>query len=266
MVNAAADVLVERLDNGIGRILIDRPHRNNAFRLETLEQVSSAVDELAEDADVKAIVLAGKGPNFSAGADFDFLATLRTKSPLEIQDTVYSRAQGAARRLYHCRKPTVAAVAGAAITLGCELALACDFRIVDEQAYFQEAWVRVGLLPPLGGLFLLPRIIGMGRAAEMVLQGRKVKAEEALRLGLATEVTAADALLDRASALAGELGALPPNAYRLAKVGFHRGLESTIDHEWIANAMAQPLLIASEDFGEGVEAIKARRMPIYSGR
>lgn len=260
------DVVTEDAGGGVGLLVFARPEFNNAIRPAGLVQISRAIDVLSEDASVRAIVVAAQGKHFSAGADFEFLEGLKTTPPLAIQDTVYTQAQGAMRRLYNCRKPTVAAVSGAAVTLGCELALACDFRVVSETAFFQEAWIRIGLLPPLGGLFLLPRLVGAGLAAEMVLQGRRVRAEEAVRIGLAKEMVETESLRDRAIELARELAALPPHAYRLAKAGLHRGFESGMEQEWAANASAQAILISSEDFAEGLEAVKEKRGANFSGR
>lgn len=267
MMNAQLkDIAVEYLDGGVALIEMARPDRNNAFDITTLNELSAAFDSMTADPTVKAIVLAGRGRHFSTGASPELMLHLRDAPPLTVQDNVYSSAQGVARRIYNCRKPTIAAVSGAAVTLGCEFAIACDFRIIDATAMFQEAWVRLGLLPPLGGLFLLPRMVGVARAAEMVLQGRKIRAEEAAKIGLANELVAADALRPRAFALAAELGALPPNGYRLAKAGFHRGLESTMEAEWSANAMAQAILMSSEDFAEGVASVHERRPAVYTGR
>jgi enoyl-CoA hydratase/carnithine racemase len=261
-----SDVVIEHSGDGVGLLVLARPERNNAIRPAGLVQISQALDKLAADESVRAIVVAARGKHFSSGADFEFLEDLKEASPLTIQDTVYTQAQGAMRRLYNCRKPTVAAVSGAAVTLGCELALACDFRVVSQTAFFQETWIRIGLLPPLGGLFLLPRLVGAGLAAEMVLQGRQVRAEEAVRIGLAREMVEPEALLDRAIELARELAALPPQAYRLAKAGLHRGFESGMEQEWAANASAQAILISSEDFAEGLEAVKQKRKARFLGR
>src|SRR3546814_19474873 len=111
----------------------------------------------------------------------------------EIKDMVYANFQGAARAIYRSPKPTLALVQGAAVTVGCELALACDFRLAADNAMFQESWIRPGIMPPLGGPFLLPRIVGLGRPMEVCLRGRKVRAESPAALGLVSEVAADDA-------------------------------------------------------------------------
>lgn len=168
--------------------------------------------------------------------------------------------------MYRCPKPTVAAVHGAAITVGCELALACDFRLVSPTALFQESWVRLGLLPPLGGLFLLPRLVGLGRANEMCLSGRGVGAAEAIRIGLASELIEGDGLAARVQDFAAELAALPPLAYAAAKEGLQRGLESGMEAEWSANVSAQAALLSTDDFAEGLAAVTEKRTGRFAGR
>lgn len=258
------DIRLERRDD-LGWIRIYRPERRNAVRPRTLMEICTALDELTADGSVRAIVLTSEGKHFSAGAEFSFLEDLQTTPAPQIKSQIYTHFQGAARRLYHCRKPTLALVNGAAVTVGCELALACDVRLVTPTAQFQESWVRLGLLPPLGGLFLLPRLIGLGRASEMCLSGRAVGAEEAVRIGLAAELVQAEELEARGEALARELAALPPLAYAAAKEGLHRGLESSMENEWMANVSAQSVLLGTQDFVEGVAAVKEKRPPRFAG-
>lgn len=256
-----------RVVNAVGTIEIDRGDGRNTLRPGTLREICSAVDRFHDDPEVRVIVLAGAGKHFSAGADFSFLQQLTTMSAVDIRNQIYSAFQGAARRIWNCSKPTVAAVNGAVITVGCELALACDFRIVGPTATFQESWIKLGIMPPLGGLFLLPRIVGLGLAKEMMLTGRAVEAEEALRIGLASRMAdSAESLADAAQAYAEELAALPPLAYRAAKEGLHRGLESSMEKEWATNVLAQSILLGTEDFREGLAAVTERRAPRFEGR
>jgi enoyl-CoA hydratase/carnithine racemase len=259
------DIRLERSD-GIGRLMINRPDRRNAVRPQTLHEIGHAMDVLTAAPDVRAIVLSGVGRHFSAGAEFAFLEELKSTPPVDVKAQIYAHFQGAARRIYHCPKPTLAVVNGAAVTVGCELALACDFRLVTPTAQFQESWIRLGLMPPLGGLFLLPRLVGLGRAAELCLAGRPVGADEALRIGLASEVVPVDEADARSLIFARELVALPPLAYASAKEGLHRGLESSMDHEWMTNVSAQSVLLSSRDFAEGVAAVQERRPPSFVGR
>jgi enoyl-CoA hydratase/carnithine racemase len=247
----------------VGTLMLNRPHLGNAVRGRTLEEFCQAIDRLTQDRCVGAIVIAAEGKHFCAGAELSFLDDLTTRTALEIQNEVYTHFQGAAKRLYHCPKPTVAAVSGAALTVGCELALACDFRLADDTANFAETWIKLGAMPPLGGLFLLPHLVGLGRASEMVLRGRSIKGEEAYRIGLVSELVAASELASRAQQLAEELAAGAPAAYTAVKEALHRGMESSMDREWAANMEAQSLLLSSDDFREGLAAAKEKRSPAF---
>jgi enoyl-CoA hydratase/carnithine racemase len=254
------------IEEGIGVLCLRRPEASNAVRPQTLQELCAALDSLIADSAVKAIILRGEGKHFCAGADFAFLDQLTHTPPLQIQQEIYAHFQGAARRIYDCPKPTLALVAGIAVTVGCELALACDFRLAAEDARFQESWIKLGLLPPLGGLFLLPRLIGLGRAAQMVLRGEPVAAAAALQMGLVTEVVPRDQLDKRGLQFAIELSRLPPTAYTAVKQGLHRGLESSMQNEWAANVLGQALLLSSSDFREGLAAVKERRPGNFTGR
>lgn len=258
------DIRIER-DGAIGLVVMARAEAKNSSRPQTLREICQAVDELTADEEVRAIILAADGKHFSAGADFAFLDELTRMDAAAIRHQVYTHFQGAARRLYHCPKPTIALVQGAAVTVGCELALACDFRIVAEGAFFQESWIKLGIMPPLGGTYLLPRLIGMTRAADMCLRGRAVNAEEALAIGLASEVVAFEDLRARGLELAAELAAAAPLAYAAVKTALHRGGESGIDAEWSANLPQQALLLTSADFREGLSAVRERRAAVFAG-
>ena len=156
------DISVERREDGVGIICIDRPDRNNAVRAATFESVCNVLDEFVQDDGIRAIVFGATGRHFIPGADLAYLETLKSATASEVQNNIYGLFQGATRRLYNCPKPTVAAVQGAAVTVGCEIAISCDFRVVSERALFQESWIKLGLMPPLGGTFLLPRLVGTG--------------------------------------------------------------------------------------------------------
>ncbi len=263
---ADGDIRIERPEAGIARVVFARGESGNGSNPAMLGALRDAFDALGKDPDVRAIILAGDGKNFSVGADFEFLDDVTGMSPVEIRTTVYDNFQGAAKAIYRCPKPTIALVQGAAVTVGTELALACDFRIAAGNAVFLESWIRLGIMPPLGGCFLLPRIVGLGRAAEMVLRAKPVRAEEAREIGLVSEVVEIDALAERGLALACELAAAAPLAYATIKQALHRGLESGMDAEWQANLPSQAILLGSEDFREGLDAVRTKRTASFKGR
>lgn len=252
--------------DGIGTLTLNRPEKSNTVSPQTMREICEGMDILTRDPAVKAIVLIAAGKHFCAGADFEVLAELAEMPATDIKAQIYTHFQGAAKRIYNCPKPTVAAVSGAAVTVGCELALACDFRILADNAFLMESWVKLGLMPPLGGLFLLPRLIGLGRASEMVLRGKQVRAEEAERIGLASEVVPLAELAERARTLATELAGIAPLAYAQIKDGLHRGLETGMEAEWQTNVLGQALLLGTDDFKEGLDAVKNKRAAVFSGR
>lgn len=237
----------------------------NAVRPKTMRDLCAELETARDDPAIRAVVLGHAGRHFVAGADLDFLQSLKEASPQAIKSDIYQTFQGAMKLLYAFPKPTVAAIGGAAITVGCEAALACDFRVVTQRASFQESWIRLGLMPPLGGLKMLPALIGFGRAADMVLRGRSVGGEEAVAIGLAHELVAQDQLQIRALALASELAESAPLAFQAAKEGLRRALESGLEETFAANVSSQALLILSQDFREGVDAAAGRRKPNFKG-
>ena len=252
-----ANIRIEKEQFGLARIVVARADTGNSSTPEMLGEIRDAFLALGDDPDVRAIMFMAEGRHFSVGADFGFLETLTTMPARQIRDTVYSRFQGAAKAIYRCPKPTLALVQGAAVTVGCELALACDFRIAADSARFQESWVKLGIIPPLGGLFLLPRLVGLGRAMQICLLGRPVLAAEALQIGLVGEVVPADALVARGDDFARELAAIPAMAYTTIKQALQRGLETAMEAEWQANLSSQALLLGSDDFKQGLDAAKA---------
>jgi len=250
----------------VGLLVLARADGLNSLDPEMMAELCEAIDRMNADPAVRAIVLTAEGRHFCAGADFAFLEKFAGGGGAEVRDQLYAHFQGAVRRIFRSPKPTLAAVDGAAVTVGSELALACDFRIVGPRARFQQSWIRLGLVPPLGGTWLLPRMIGIARANEMILRGRPVEAEEAVRIGLASELVASEALRARAIEMAAELAALPPRAYAQAKEAIQRGLESTLDREWSAGVLTQAMLLGTEDFREGLAAVREKRQGRFTGR
>jgi enoyl-CoA hydratase/carnithine racemase len=254
------------VDQAVGVVSLSKPERGNAVRPQTLAELCAAFDQLNTDENVRAIILRGEGKHFCAGAHLSFLDDLTRMTPTEIQNQVYAHFQGAARRIYNSPKPTVALVGGAAVTVGCELVLACDFRLVTETAMFQESWIKFGIMPPLGGLFLLPRLVGLARAKNMVLRAEAVNGARAVEIGLATELVAKEQLDARGMEFALELARTAPLAYAAVKAGVHRGLETSMQVEWEANVAHQAVLLSSSDFREGLDAVKTKRQPSFRGR
>lgn len=253
------------IDGSVGTVAIHRPQAHNSLRLETMSELGRAIDLLVANDSVRAIVLTSNEKNFVSGAEFSFLKQMSDASEREIKNNIYTVFQGTVKKIWHCPKPTLAAFSGAAVTVGCELALVCDFRIVSETAFFQESWIKLGLLPALGGMMLLPRYVGLGVASDMMLRGRRMNADEALRLGFVQEVFPVEQLGARRAAFAQELSEIAPQAYAAIKRSIHRGLESTLENEWGSAVGVQVKLFASNDFREGLAAVSAKRKPRFTG-
>jgi len=258
------DITVEHRGS-VAFVRINRPQVANAVNPVTMQALCAALDAAIADDGVKAIVLGHTGKHFMAGADLSFLESLKKASGETARNDIYQHFQGAAKRLHLCPKPTIAAIGGAAITVGCELALACDFRLVTSAAVFQESWIRLGLIPPLGGLKVLPALVGLGVARDMVLRARAINGQEAVAFGLATELVEPGSLETRALEFANELAAMAPLAYRSAKEGLRRSADGSLDESWATNLLAQSLLIGTSDFREGVTAVQEARVPVFTG-
>lgn len=259
------DILVETR-GAVAWVTLNRPESMNAMTPALMGRLREIVSGLDQDEAVRVVVFTGAGRGFSAGGDREFLDEVTRMTPFEIKRSVYENFQGAVKAVKLLSKPTIAAVNGPAVGAGCELAVACDFRIVSSEAYFLETWVNLGVIAPLGGMFLLPQLVGLGVATEMLMLGKRVGADEAARLGLATEVVAPEKLEEAATALAEKLAAGPPLALSLFKEGLRRGMESSLAAEWEFNLYAQAMLLNSADFAEAVAAMAEKRQPEFKGK
>jgi enoyl-CoA hydratase/carnithine racemase len=236
-----------RIEDRVATLTINRPPIN-ALTPAVMDQIVAQVAALEADPEVRVLVLTGAGTAFSGGGDANFMRELTAMNAEQIRTVVYRSFAGAAKAIKLCTKPTIAAVNGAAVGGACELAVACDFRLVTPQAYFLENWIEFGIVPPLGGMFLLPRLIGLERAANMIMRGVRVGGEEAVSIGLATRVVAPEMLMQEAQAFAVDLARRSPTALAIAKAGLRRGMESTLAGEWEFNIQAQSMLLSSDEF------------------
>jgi len=259
-----SDHVVLETRGDVAVVLMDRPDSLNALFPEMLDQIIAAFEDAGRDDAIGAVVLGARGRAFSAGGDMEFLTGLADMEPFEIMSTVYRSFGGAARAIKLCPKPVVGAVQGPAVGAGCELAVACDIRLASEKAVFSEAWIHHASIPPLGGMFLLPRIVGLGRATEMIFTGRHVSAPEAERIGLVTRIVAHEDLLDEAVGLAQQLADGPRTALRIAKEGLLRGTESSLAREWDYAVYPQSMLLHAPGFFEGLTAFKEKRRPRFN--
>jgi enoyl-CoA hydratase/carnithine racemase len=197
------------VQNAIATITLDRPERRNAFTLETIDAWVDRLHDAAADADVRVVVLTGAGSAFCSGVDLSVLqGTERT--PLARKQMLMNRIHRVGLALEDLDKPTIAAVNGAAVGAGLDMALLCDMRIAGRSARMSEGYIKVGLVPGDGGAWLLPRLVGPAKAMELLMTGDFITAEDAARLGVVNHVVDDDALMEVTYALAGKIAAAPP--------------------------------------------------------
>ncbi len=249
---------------GIGELVLSRPASRNAMTDAMGAEIARAVDELNADAKVRAVLVRGEGEAFSAGGDWEMLLE-RSRRP-EAENRIAMKGFYAnflaVRRL---RAPTIAVIGGPAIGAGLCFAMACDLRVAAVGATLAASFVRLGLHPGMGASFLLPRLIGTAAATELLLTGRAVDADEALRLGLVNQVHRRDALDVAARALAAQITTAAPIAVAQTKAtlvaAVDRELEATLERE----AAAQAIDFATADLTEALAAAAERRPPRFSG-
>ncbi len=256
------ETLLTETRDGVGVITLNRPDVLNAINVRIAEELLDALRDAEQAADVRCLLLTGAGRGFCAGAD------LRDHTPGEtsLGDLLRARYNRIILRLRTMEKPVIAAVNGVAAGAGCNLALAADLRIASERASFIEVFTRVGLIPDSGGTWLLPRLVGMGRALELMFFAEPVDATAAERLGLVNRIVPHDELMARAMEWALRLAQGPTRAYGLVKRGVEHNLAVDLRGALEYEAFLQEIAGRTEDHREGVAAFLAKRPPSYLGR
>ncbi|MCX7622870.1 MAG: enoyl-CoA hydratase-related protein [Thermomicrobium sp.] len=255
-------VRLER-EEPLALLVLDRPERLNALDTGSLRTLLAAIRELAADERIRVVILTGAGDRaFAAGAD---IGEMVEKSPAEAL-AFAELGQAVCRAIEEAPQPYIAAVNGYALGGGCELALACDIRLASERAVFAQPEVTLGIPPGWGGSQRLPRVVPPGIAGELLYTGRRVGAQEALRIGLVNAVYPAEELLERARELARQIAANGPIAVRLTKAavrfGLEHGLEAGLAYERQLFAHA----FTTGDQREGMRAFLEKRRPTFLGR
>jgi 2-(1,2-epoxy-1,2-dihydrophenyl)acetyl-CoA isomerase len=266
-VTTLSSLRVER-DGAVTILTLNRPDVLNAFDEPLTEALNASLEDSAADAAIRAVVITGAGRAFSAGQDLDDrLAMIDKKGgDLHLGNELRRRYHPAIAAIREMRKPVIAAVNGVAAGAGLGLAIACDMRVAASSATFRAAWGRVGLVPDAGSAFFLPRLVGWGRAFDMVLTGDPVSADEALRIGLVTRVWPDAEFAAKWRELAQTLARGATEAFALTKVGLNaamaRGFAEFLDHE----AELQDRAGRTHDYAEGVRAFSEKRPPKMEGR
>src|SRR5512143_3071100 len=255
---------LERPAPGVALLTLDNPDQRNAMSDAMTASWVEAVDELAADRDVRVVVVTGEGSAFCSGGNTSWIASEPEATVDELRERMlpFYRAWLSIRRL---EVPTIAAVNGPAIGAGLCLALACDLRYAAPAARFAAPFTTLGMHPGMAATYLLPEVVGLARARELLFTGRTVDAAEAAAIGLVSSVLPAESLRDTVVATAARIAAAAPIATRLTKAALRdgpRGYEQALEWE----ALAQPVTLASEDLREGLRAQAERRRPVFRGR
>jgi len=256
-----ANVLYEKKD-AIAYVTVNRPKVLNALNTPTWKDLRTVFEDARYDAAVRGVILTGTGKAFIAGADISELAHL-TAFDAE-QSSRFG--QGVLDLIEDLGKPVIAAVNGFALGGGCETAMACTIRIAVETAKFGQPEVKLGLVPGGGGTQRLPRLVGKGRALQLILSGEMISAQEAYRIGLVNEVVPAADLITRAEAILNKIASNAPIAVKLALEAANKGLETSQDEGLLLEASYFGLCAATEDKKEGTTAFLEKRAPQFQGR
>jgi len=244
-------------------ITLNRPETRNALTTQVNDAVRAAI-ESAPGAGARVVVVTGAGGAFSSGLDLR-VAAEEGMDPSTIESRMRIHFHGLIRAVRACPLPTIAVVDGPAAGFGCDLALACDLRLVSDRARFGEIFVKRGLMPDGGGTWMLPRLIGLGRALELMLTGDMVDAVEAHRIGLANRIFPAQQLEPAARDFARTLAGGPPLVHRAVKAAVAAAAHSTLDEALEGEVRGQLTLLASADFQEGIVAFLEKRQPAFKG-
>ncbi|UHQ98864.1 enoyl-CoA hydratase/isomerase family protein (plasmid) [Natrinema zhouii] len=247
--------------DGRAEVFIDRPDIMNAFDEETLLELNEALQDAMTDDDVYVVLLSGHGRGFCSGADVTSMDGREDREKKHLYGSHLWLVQNVDRLLYFGQKPTIAAVNGPAVGAGCDFALACDMRVMDDNAFLRQQFVNIGLVPGDGGAWLLPRLVGESKAKELILTGRDIDADEAEVLGLSVETATDGDVVERARDLANELRDKPALAMQNTKQlidtsqSFEDYTQAALEAQWKC--------VNDPEHTEAVDAVIEGREPAF---
>jgi 2-(1,2-epoxy-1,2-dihydrophenyl)acetyl-CoA isomerase len=258
-----SDTVLLEMDEGVATITLNRPERLNCIDIPTLDRLVSLLDEAEASKDVRVVVLAGRGRAFCAGADQGEMVQRAAAEWEQIVD----RYLDPIRRIATMDQPVIAKLHGDAVGGGLGLALACDYRLAAPEVRLCAPFVKIGLAGcDMSAGYFLPRLVGLGRATDMMMSGRFVKTEEAERIGLLTRVVAENELDQAVKELARRLAAGPPVALGFTKRAIRRSLDREMEGEFDYEIFAQVQCLQSNDHREGLAAFREKRAPRFEGK
>jgi enoyl-CoA hydratase/carnithine racemase len=268
-------VIYEKKDR-IAKVTLNRPERMNAFDVQMITELIQAIADADADDGIGVLVITGAGRGFCAGADFRYTQVRSGEvaaEEAEERGTIFEEGRllhpinmNVILGLQRMGKPTIAMMNGAAVGGGFDIALACDMRVGSENARFMVAFTRIGIVPGSGGAWLLPRIVGLPKACELIFSGDFVGAEEAYRIGLLNKLVAADRLEEETMDLAQRIAQGPPIALRLDKIMIYKGLGTDLETALAFASACESIALHTQDHVEGVTAFVQKRQPQFQGR
>lgn len=264
--SAGAGSVLRTQEGGVAWITLNRPARLNAFAGEMRDRLADAIAESAADPETRVIVITGAGRAFSAGADVDVMTDLLARDDHETFAGLVRAGTRVVREIRAARQPVIAAVNGVAAGAGASLAVACDLRIASEAASIGFTFNRIGLHPDWGATFFLPRLVGNGRAGELIYTARILSATEAGELGIFERVVPGATFEREVAELAAELAAKPPLALSLAKQSLNDAAQrDALEEALRQESAAQVVCFRSRDVREGIAAFREKRVPDFRG-
>ena len=261
-----SNLLKFEIDQGVATITLNRPEKLNAFTDEMLEGWIEALEECRSSPEVRVIVITGTGRAFTTGGDVDTFSAVAAMTPAAIKSRLINGIQRLPRKMAEIDKPIIAALNGLATSGGLDIALACDIRFAAESARFAETYARMGLIPGVGGAYLLPRVVGVSKALELFWSADFVDAREAERIGLVNKVFPDAELMDRTYEFARRVADSAPLAVQLIKRVMRLGLDKDLTTALDIVAANMPIVRSSEDHAEAVKAFKEKRPAQFKGR
>lgn len=260
-----SDILIES-SQGVARLTLNRPEALNAFAGEMRKELIDALDQFRADDTTRCIVLTGAGRGFCSGGDVKAMKALQVEGDVEGFSSLLEAGKNIVTRIRELPQLVIAMVNGVAAGAGCNLALACDYRVASTQAKFGQTFVKIGLHPDWGGSWSLPRLVGTSKALEIAMTGRMVEAAEALEIGMVDRVVDPEKLEEETMLLANAIAAGPPLTIREMKRAVYAAATNTLDEQLALEAGIQRLAFLSADSREGIEAFLEKRAAHFRGQ
>ena len=259
------DFIIYQKTEHVARIVLNRPDTANALDLNLAHDLLLALEDVESDKEIRVVIITGAGKAFCSGGDVKYLLNIVSKqSNIEIRDFLTELGKPI-MKIRELKQPVVAEINGSAVGAGFDLLLHCDIRIASEKAVMGPTWIRNAVIPVLGGMYILPKLVGQTKATEMILMGQTVQGDEAQKIGLVNKVVEPVKLEEETHLIAKDLARKSPLAMFIAKRGLQRGMDLYLRHELEHALYIQSVLFKTLDFKEGLSAFLEKREPQFVG-